>query len=102
LLEGPSHDSMIKDVFNDGTDLKNNPYVKDGVIELEFSESILKEEEPVIANDTSETLIRTLKELEDVEEVQISVENQKVVSDESGRSYDNPVTIQDLESKEKM
>ena len=102
LLEGPSHDIMIKDVFNDGTVLKNNPSVKDGVLELEFSESILKEEEPVIANDTSETLIRTLTELEDVEAVQISVENQKVVSDESGRSYDNPVTIQDFESKEKM
>src|SRR5699024_11435715 len=38
LLERPSYDIMIKDVFNDGTALNNNTSMTEGVLELEITE----------------------------------------------------------------
>lgn len=103
LLDGPSYDIIVKDVFNEDTVLTNEPTIKDGVLELEFDGSILKDEEnQVLADDTIETLVRSLTGQDDVESVQISVEDQKTVSGEDGQTYDQPVNVQDFEGKEKM
>lgn len=90
-------------VFNDETTLLNKPSVKDGVIQLEFSEQILQEEEnAVIADDVMETLVRTLTEQEGIEAVEVIVDKETTLLNEEGNKYDQPVTKEDFIQSEKM
>lgn len=103
LMEGPSHEVQALHVFNDETSLVNKPTLQDGVLQLEFSEEILKDEEnAIIADDVMETLVRSLTEQEDVEALKIKVENQEKVVGENGTTYDKPVTKNDFIQSEKM
>ncbi|MEI3614732.1 GerMN domain-containing protein [Pseudogracilibacillus sp. SO30301A] len=103
LMEGPSYEIQGLQVFNDNTTLLTKPVLNDGVLQLEFSEEILKDEEKaVIADDVVETLVRSLTEQEDVEAVDIKVENKEKVVSENGTTYDKPVTKNDIIKSEKM
>src|SRR5699024_4522035 len=97
LMSGPSYEIEALDVFNDHTSLVNKSILSEGVLQLEFSEEILKDDEnAVIADDVVETLVRTLTEQEGVEAVDIKVENREKVVGENGTAYDKPVTKNDF------
>lgn len=103
LMEGPTFELETMDVFNDHVALVNKPVLQEGVLQLEFSQAILKDEEKaVIADDVVETLVRTLTEQEDVEAVEIKVENTEKVVNENGTTYDQPVTKNHFIHSEKM
>lgn len=90
-------------VFNEAANLVEQPELKEGVLQLVFNEDILKDkEEAVIADEVMETLVKSLTSLEDVEAVELKVEDQARVVNEEGKVYDRPVTIQELQNKEKM
>ena len=95
--------SQFMQVFNDGTKLLNEPSLDDGVLQLEFSEDILHEKENgVIADEVMETLVRTLTEQEDVEAIEVTVEEQETLINETGHMYEEPVTKEDFIQSEKM
>ena len=103
MLDGPSYSYVVQDVFNDQTTLVKKPYLKDGVLQLEFSDAILEnKEKQTISDETVETLVRTLTAQEGVDAVQLTVENVEELSGKNGVSYNEPVTVQSFESKEKM
>lgn len=95
--------SQFMQVFNDGTKLLNEPSINDGVLQLEFSEDILHEKENgVIADDVMETLVRTLTEQEEVEAIEVTVEEQDTLINETGHTYEEPVTKEHFLQSEKM
>lgn len=103
LMEGPSYEAQALHVFNDQAALVNKPNLRDGVLQLEFNEEVLKDKEnAIIADDVMETLVRTFTELEDVEAIDLKVENQDKVVSENGTTYDKPVTKNDFIQTEKM
>lgn len=103
LLHNRGMMNQFIDVFNDETTLLKKPHVKDGVVQLEFSKHILLEDENgVIANDVMETLVRSLTAQEGIEAVEVTVENEQVLLNESGLKYKQPVTAEDFERAEKM
>lgn len=91
------------DVFNDETTLLKKPHVRDGVVQLEFSEHILlNPEKGVIANDVMETLVRSLTAQEGIDAIEVTVESEQVLVNESGLTYKQPVTAEDFTNAEKM
>lgn len=95
--------SQFMQVFNDGTKLLNEPSINDGVLQLEFSEDILHEKENgVIADEVMETLVRTLTEQEEVEAIEVTVEEQDTLINETGHTYEEPVTKEHFVQSEKM
>ena len=103
LLDGPALDTNALNVFNEGTTLKGKPELKDGILQVEFSKEIMKDNDKnQIADEVIETLVRTLTELEDVEAVDISVEDVKSLVNEQGESYDEPVSKHKYKSHEKL
>ncbi|MGM8366348.1 GerMN domain-containing protein [Virgibacillus sp. W0181] len=93
LLKGPMYDTNILHVFNSKTSLINKPVLKDGILELVFNESILKDpEKKIISDEVVETLVRTLTEQQDIDAVQIKVENTNELVNENGEIYAEPVT----------
>lgn len=103
LVMPAASSSQFTQVFNDGTKLLNEPSIKEGVLQLEFSEHILHEKENgVIADDVMETLVRTLTEQEDVEAIEVTVETQDALINETGHTYEQPVTKEDFTQSEKM
>lgn len=103
LLHHPQSDQQFVNVFNDETTLLKKPNVRDGVVQLEFSEHILQEQEDaVIANDVMETLVRTLTEQEGIEAVEVLVDEDATLLNEEGLEYDQPVTAEDFMHSEKM
>ncbi|RKQ37935.1 GerMN domain-containing protein [Oceanobacillus halophilus] len=103
LLKGPGYDASVLHVFNMDTMLTSEPKVEDGVLNLMFSEEILKDsEQSIIADEVMETLVRTLTEQEGVEAVNIKVENVDQLVSENGETYDKPVTRDSLTPTEKL
>src|SRR5699024_12806849 len=90
-------------VFNYETTILNTPTVDDSVVQLEFSEHILQEEEhAIIANDVMETLVRTLTEQDGIEAVEVTVDNHGTLINEDGHKYKQPVTKESFAPSEKM
>ncbi len=103
LLHGPSQSLGTLNVFNDNTQLIKEPTIRDGVLQLEFSEDILQsKDEAVIADEVIATLVRNLTEQVGIEAVSVSVANFPTIVSENGTPYDQPVTAQDVMGKEKM
>lgn len=103
LLEHSGSDQQFVDVFNDETELLKNPHVRDGVVQLEFNEHILLEpEQGIIANDVMETIVRSLTAQEGIDAVELTVENEEELVNESGLTYKQPVSAEDFTSAEKM
>lgn len=103
MLDGPSYTLKTQDVFNDQTTLVQKPFLENGVLQLEFSEEILKDaEDAIIADEVMETLVRTLSEQTEVEAVKVSVKDVPKLIGENGSTYDEPITVQQFESTEKM
>lgn len=103
IIDGPSYDLKAKNVFNDQTRLLQKPTLEDGVLQLEFSEDILKDqEEEVIADEVIETLARTLTMQDDVDAIQVNVQDVSELMGENGDTYNEPVNVQHFEGREKM
>lgn len=93
LIEGPGYQTNLIHVFNMDTTLMEVPVLEDGILELVFNESILKDKEKaVISDEVMETLVRTLTEHQNVEAIEVKVENVEVIVNENGEQYDEPVT----------
>lgn len=103
LMEGPAHDVQALHVFNDHTTLVNKPFLQNGVLQLVFSDDILKDEDKaIIADDVMETLVRSLTEQEAVDAIEVKVEDIGTIMNESGTTYDKPVQKSDFVKSEKM
>ncbi|PAV27626.1 spore gernimation protein [Virgibacillus profundi] len=103
LVEGPGYNMNVTHVFNSQTMLKNKPTLENGVLEIEFTEEILKDsEQAVIADEVMETLVRTLTQQQSVEAVNVKVENVDQIVNESGEAYTEPVNIQVYTPTEKL
>lgn len=103
LIDGPGFNMNMLHVFNEETILKNHPQLKDGVLELEFNENILKDaEQGVISDEVMETLVRTLTEEQKVKAVQVKVENIDLLKNEQGEEYNEPVTKEAFIKTEKL
>jgi len=104
LIEGPGyHNLNITHVFNTNTALNKKPTLKEGILELEFSEEILQdEEEGIISDEVMETLVRTLTEQQAIEAVEVKVENTDILVNENGEAYKKPVTRETFIPTEKL
>lgn len=104
LIEGPGYNNLnITHVFNTHTMLKENPRLKDGILELEFSKDILQDEDQgVISDEVMETLVRTLTEQQAVEAVHVKVEDVETIMNENGEAYNEPVTREVFIPTEKL
>ena len=103
LIKRPSFMFQSTQVFNDGTQLLESPVLNEGVLQLVFNEAVLKDKaQSMIADEVVETLVKSLTALEEVEAVQVKVKDKSTIVSETGKAYDRPVTIQDIEPMEKM
>lgn len=103
LVDGPRYDINVTHVFNAHTLLTESPTLTDGVLELMFSEEILKDiDKAMISDEVMETLVRTLTEQQAVEAIQVKVENNEQIINENGEMYTEPVTNQSFNLTEKM
>lgn len=97
LIEGPSYEIHVADVFNEDVQLVEKPSVHNGVLNVVFNEAVLADQEKgIIADDVMQTLVTSLTAIEEVEAVNVSVENKDVLLNEAGVTYDRPVTTNDL------
>jgi len=97
LMDGPKAGTNAMHVFNANTQLTEEPVLEEGVLHMTFSEDILMQEEnSTISDDVTNTLVRTLTTLENVEAVTIQVENVEQLVNESGEAYTAPVTREDV------
>lgn len=103
VMTSPKFGVDAMQVFNDGTKLVETPVLNEGVLQLVFNEAILKDEEQgMLADEVMQTLVKSLTAHEAVEAVQVKVEDQSVLVNERGTTYDRPVTLQDIQAEEKM
>ncbi|WP_010651075.1 GerMN domain-containing protein [Oceanobacillus massiliensis] len=103
LIDGPGFTANVLHVFNTETLLASEPVLNDGVLELVFNEGILKDsEQPVIADEVMETIVRTLTEQGNVDAVDVKVENVDQLVNENGEAYTEPVTKQTFTPTEKL
>lgn len=103
LIDGPAYETNLMHVFNDETILVDDPKLNSGVLDLVFSQDVLKDmENGVIADAVMETLVRTLTEQESIEAVNIKVENVEQIANESGEVYTEPVTRESIIPSEKL
>ncbi|WP_100011978.1 GerMN domain-containing protein [Lentibacillus sediminis] len=97
LIDGPSLDSNLTQVFSQEVTLVEEPTLTDGVLELNFNDEVLTDrEQAVISDEVMQTLVRTLTEQRAVEAVSVEVENVEQLVNESGEAYEEPVTKQAL------
>ncbi|HLR79155.1 MAG TPA: GerMN domain-containing protein [Bacillota bacterium] len=103
LLDGPSYDTNVIHVFNTETALVDEPVLNDGVLELVFNQSILKDQdEAIISDEVMETLVRSLTEDPSVEALNVKVENVDQIVSENGEVYDEPVNKESFVDSEKL
>ncbi|WP_060678337.1 GerMN domain-containing protein [Virgibacillus halodenitrificans] len=103
LLEGPGFNTNVKHVFNAKTLITKAPKLEDGVLEIEFSKDILKDQEKsMISDEVMETLVRTLTEQQSIDAVKVSVEGIEKIVNENGEAYSKPVTKQTFMPNEKL
>ncbi|WP_077327282.1 GerMN domain-containing protein [Virgibacillus siamensis] len=103
LVEGPGVSTNLQHVFNEQAELVSSPSINDGVLELEFSQGVLKNsDKAVIPDKVMETLVRTLTADESVEAVEVKVKDVKTLFNEEGKPYTKPVTTQMFVPTEKL
>ncbi|GAA0442240.1 spore germination protein GerM [Lentibacillus halophilus] len=108
LLDGPDFKTNLQHVFNSQTKLANNPSLRDGVLEVMFSQDVLQDSKkqdgnkPVISDKVMESVVRTLTQDEAVEAVEVKVENIETLFNENGKPYNEPVTKQKFMETEKL
>lgn len=103
LMKGPFFGTDTMQVFNDGTQLIEEPTLQEGVLQLVFNDAVLKDEEKaMIADDVMQTLVKTLTTFEEIEAVDVKVADRQVIVSESGTTYDRPVQLSDIDTLEKM
>lgn len=103
LIEGPAYETNLIQVFDDQTMLLDSPKLDSGILELVFSQDVLKDtENGVIADEVMETLVRTLTEQESIEAINVRVDNVEQIANESGDVYTEPVTRDSFSPSEKL
>ncbi|WP_010099037.1 GerMN domain-containing protein [Ornithinibacillus scapharcae] len=103
LIDGPAYETNLMHVFNDSTMLLDEPKLNSGVLDLVFSQDVLKDRENgVIADEVMETLVRSLTENAEIEAVNVQVENVEQIANESGEVYSEPVTREAFIPSEKL
>ncbi len=103
VLQGPNYESNLRHVFNMETALLNEPTLKDGVLQLEFNQAILKNREAgIISDDVMETLVRSLTEHQGVKSVDVKVDQIDQIVNENGDVYKEPVNKNMFVPKDKL
>ncbi|GGA86109.1 GerMN domain-containing protein [Ornithinibacillus halotolerans] len=103
LIEGPTYETNLMQVFDERTVLLDEPKLNSGVLELVFSQEILKDmENGVISDQVMETIVRTLTEQENIQAVDVKVENVEQIANENGEVYTEPVTRDVFVPSEKL
>lgn len=104
LINGPTFNQLSSiDVFNASTMLTDEPYIANGVLQLQFNEFILEDVgQGVISDTVMETLVRTLTELDSVDAVHVNVDNVDQLVNEQGEAYEKPVSLSNFIPEEKF
>lgn len=93
LLEGPSYDLGLLNVFNRSATIIEEPTIEDGVLHVTFSKEILSDEATgAISDEVMETLVLTLTDQVNVEAVSVTVDEVEQVFNEHGVPYSEPVS----------
>lgn len=93
LLDGPSYDLGLLNVFNTRATIMEEPTIEDGVLQVTFSKEILSDEASgAISDEVMETLVLTLTDQINVEAVSVNVDDVEQVFNEHGVPYSEPVS----------
>ncbi|TCT25069.1 germination protein M [Melghiribacillus thermohalophilus] len=98
LMDGPSAELPLLNVFRENVQLTEDPEFTDGILTLTFNESIFSQpENQVISDEVMTSLVLSLTELPGIEAVQVQVEGHEQVFQESGEELSEPVTREKMQ-----
>lgn len=93
LVKGPSYASVLLNDFSPDVELVEEPKVANGVVTLNFNESIYGSfEEKVISQHLLNTLVLSLTEQNGIESVEVMVNGEAELVRENGEKLTEPVT----------
>ncbi|MFS0646882.1 GerMN domain-containing protein [Siminovitchia sp. 179-K 8D1 HS] len=93
LAEGPGMMAALVSGMGGGVKLLDEPKVKEGVVTLNFNEAVLgSSKEKMISEETLQSLVLSLTELEDVKSVAIAVGGKQELLNEKGEPLTAPVS----------
>lgn len=94
LVNGPGINLDLQQVFNDGSQLVEEPSYTDGILTLTFNENVLNnfEDQAVLSQEVMDSLVLSLTEQPGVEAVSVQVENVDQVFNEAGQVLTEPVS----------
>lgn len=93
LVRGPSYSSALLNDFSPEVELVEEPKVADGVVTLNFNESIYGSfEEKIISQHLLNTLVLSLTEQNGIESVEVMVNGKAELVQENGEKLTSPVT----------
>ncbi|WP_340084975.1 GerMN domain-containing protein [Siminovitchia sp. FSL H7-0308] len=93
LIEGPGMMTALVSGMSSDIQLLEEPKIKEGVVTLNFNEAVLgSSKEQMISEETLQSLVLSLTELNDVKSVAISVEGKKELVNEKGEPLTAPVS----------
>ncbi|MBO8155867.1 MAG: GerMN domain-containing protein [Bacillaceae bacterium] len=98
LVDGPSAELPLLNVFREDVQLAEEPDYKNGVLTLTFNESIFSQpENQMISDEVMSSLVLSLTEQPGVEAVHVKVKNHEQVFQEGGEILSEPVTREEMQ-----
>jgi germination protein M len=95
LIKGPGYSSPLVTEFRPDAALLDEPKIEDGVVTLNFNESIYSsfdDEEKIVSGHLLNELVLSLTEQSDIKKVAIQVNGEKELLKEDGKKLTEPVT----------
>ena len=95
LIEGPGYSTPLVTEFRPDAALLEEPKIKDGVVTLNFNESIYSSfdgEEKIVSGHLLNELVLSLTEQKDIEKVSIQVNGENELLKEDGKKLSEPVS----------
>lgn len=93
LAKGPDLDSNLLNEFRSDVKLLDVPKIKDGVVTLNFNESIYHSfDKKIISQSVLESLVLSLTEQNGIEKVSVTVNGKAELLNEKGKKLSEPVT----------
>ncbi|NGP44986.1 sporulation protein [Bacillaceae bacterium SIJ1] len=87
LVKGASFDSSLLSAFNVNTELLERPEILENTARISFSPSVLNgDEQPTLSENILQPLVLSLTELEGVDQVSVTVENEDVLVNQNGET----------------
>ncbi len=95
LIKGPGYSTPLVSEFRPDTELLDEPSVKDGVVSLNFNESIYSSfdgEEKVVSQHLLNELVLSLTEQKGIDKVDVQVNGEYDLMQEDGKKLTEPVS----------